>query len=421
VKATNFFGIGSILKGKKKVLWVSARETLDYPLSSDLLGYVAFRSLHDGIIDTVLLSDVLVLSLDAESASACTDLTQFIGNNSSSVKILLLTGYVTKNAIPDELFHLINKSHFEIFYFDGFEPRSFEEVLRQAISLSEKRRSRKDVLGRTESLSRSKIEIENQVQQTKALVRFVKGLTAVVSVDDIMALIQSEIKSFQRVKPPILAYAPGPKNLLLVFSQGAQFAKKTIVAVWPQQNKIRLNDKKDSQFLADIFGRPFGKLMTIPLQLRRKTAQDPLQVSAVLFFEHALGADEVDPFLAFFQERLQPLGIAFDRLLLEQDLTEASLLWERTFDGLQEPVVIFDSEGQILRANKSFTENLGDVPHADLHTESLRHKDHYYEVHSYPIVSGAHYHTTSIINHYVDVTISHRLQKQMIQNEKWQL
>jgi two-component system, NtrC family, sensor kinase len=170
--------------------------------------------------------------------------------------------------------------------------------------------------------------------------------------------------------------------------------------------------------LADIFGRPFGKLLTIPLQLRRKTIQDPLQVSAVLFFEHALSSVEVDHFLTFFQERLLPLGIAFDRLLLEQDLTEASLLWERTFDGLQEPVVIFDSEGQILRANKSFTENLSDVPHADLHLESLRHDDHFYEVHSYPIISGEQAHPTSIINHYVDVTISHRLQKQMIQNEK---
>jgi hypothetical protein len=199
---------------------------------------------------------VLVLSIDPQSQSAFADLTQFVDRSESAVKILLLTGFGLSGVVDAELTELINQSPFDIFYFDGVEPQPFECVLRQAIDLSEQRHSRKDVLGRTESLSRSKIEIEKKVQQTKALVRFVKGLTGVVSVDDIMMLIQNEIKIFQRVKPPILAYAPGPKNLLLVFSQGAQFVKKLSRLFGHSKIKSDLMIKKTVNswpiFLADL-------------------------------------------------------------------------------------------------------------------------------------------------------------------------
>src|SRR5205814_1181634 len=115
---------------------------------------------------------------------------------------------------------------------------------------------------------------------------------------------------------------------------------------------------------------------------------------------------------------LQPISIAIDRLLLEQDLNAASLLWERTFDGLQDPVAIFDTDGQILRANKAFTDNLVDVPTKDLFGEVLRHRDRIYKIHTYPITFGTNQHPTNIINYYVDSTLAHRLNKQMIQNEK---
>lgn len=261
-------------------------------------------------------------------------------------------------------------------------------------------------------------ELEKRVGKTRNLVRFIKKLSGVLHVEDLMRLLRDEVRSFSRVKEPILAYAKSRSELFLLFFQRTQPVPKIVPGVWQQQHSIRVNDVNDSLYLANIFGRPFGKLLTFPLKLKRKSTDDPLQVSAVLFFEHALVDEDTGPFLQFIEERLLPISIALDRLLLEQDLNEASLLWERTFDGLQDPVAIFDSEGQVLRANRAFSDDLSNVESQSLFSDILRHKDRLYEIHSYPISLEPGARPTNIINHYVDVTSAHRLQKQMIQNEK---
>lgn len=254
--------------------------------------------------------------------------------------------------------------------------------------------------------------------RTLKLVAFVKALSHVETVEDLIALSRIEVKNFSRVKEPILAFARSQSELLLYFYQGAQVTKKTVVGVWPQQLKIRFNNVADSQYLANIFGRPFGRLLTIPLKLKRKSSADDLKVSAILFFEHSLKTEEWADFLKFIEDRLQPISIALDRILLGQDLNEAAAIWERTFDGLQDPVIILDSQNQILRANKSFALNLKNIKPDDTQAPTFRHDKKLFEVHRYSIGDASHGRASNTICHYVDITLAHRLQQQMIQNEK---
>jgi two-component system NtrC family sensor kinase len=268
------------------------------------------------------------------------------------------------------------------------------------------------------SVKAAETTFSNSFQRTRKLVEFVKALTRVESVDSLLERARLELKKFPRVKGPVLAFAKSQSELLLYFCQGPKVVEKVVAGVWPQKVKIRINNVDDSQYLANIFGRPFGRLLTIPLQMKRKSSADELKVSAILFFEHSLKKDEWPLFLSFIKDRLQPISIALDRILLEQDLSEAAALWESTFDGLQDPVVILDTSRQVLRANKSFLENFEGSNLETLQADSFRHNERIFEAHRYPIGLSTGGLPVHIICHYADVTQAHRLRQQMIQNEK---
>jgi two-component system, NtrC family, sensor kinase len=259
---------------------------------------------------------------------------------------------------------------------------------------------------------------EAQVQRARDMVAWVKVLSAAIDIQSALRAFRNEIRSFSAVKEPLLAFVNARNEPTMMFFQGAQIIDRKVSSAWPQQIKIRINDTNDSLYLANIFGRPFAKLLAVPLHLRYLSSEHNLKVGAVLFFEHGLSERESNAFMHFIEDRLQPFTIAIDRLLVEQYLKDVSRLWERTFDGLQDPVAIFDSENNILRANRAFAENLIDVRASELMNEKIRHREHDYEVHSYPITFGLSSRPTNIINHYFDVTLANRLKKQMIQSEK---
>ena len=226
-----------------------------------------------------------------------------------------------------------------------------------------------------------------------------------------MACIRAELKSFSRVKEPILAFFDAHHRLKVMFYQKREIQETTVAMPWLRRAEIRFNDRKDSQYLADVFGRPFARLLTIPVQSR-----------GVLYLEHSLRKDETAQFLNFIEDRVQAISIALDRLFLEQQLKDSSLMWERTFDSLQDPVAIFGAGREILRSNRAFSERFASLAVGDLSDELFgawfQHDGCEYEVHSYPIAVDHDGLPTNIINHYVDVTRSARLKKQLMQGEK---
>ena len=190
------------------------------------------------------------------------------------------------------------------------------------------------IQARTET---SKTEIESKVSKVRGLIRFLKELSTVQSVDELMNLLRLEMRVFPQVKTPLLASLTLQNTLRIHYFQGSQLLSKSSDQIWPQSSTIRSNDKKDSLYLANLFGRPFAKLVAVPLKVG--------SITAMLYFEHAFGEKDLSEFLKFLEARLQPVSIALDRLFLEGDLKDASLLWERTFDSLQDPIAIFDNEG----------------------------------------------------------------------------
>jgi two-component system NtrC family sensor kinase len=302
------------------------------------------------------------------------------------------------------------------------------------------------VTERTLTAEGSKVEAEKQLAHVRELVRFIKDLSNLTSVDELMGLIRKELKAFHEVRPPVLGYVVAERRPMILFFQGKQIVEREARTMWSNRSRIRFNEREDRLYLANEFGRPFIKLLAVPLKRRAVASDHEAESPATLFFEHSLADDAVERFLAFISERLQPLSIALDRILLEYHLKYTALQWESTFDGIKDPIAIIDIDYEVVRANRHFSggstgrertfeknchrvlagaESIcrGCPVAAALETGlpqkgMIKRGSHIFEVSTYPIRLQGDAISTNVINHYVDVTDARELHGRMVQSEK---
>lgn len=290
---------------------------------------------------------------------------------------------------------------------------------------------------RTQTAVDSKSELEKRLSQLREILRFMQELGHAASPEDVLTLLRRELKTYHRLQEPVLAFAPSSGDRRLAYFRAGTIHEKHVKTAWPQSLRIRQNDPRDSQYLADEFGRPVGRTVAIPL-VARKT--DGNHLHPTLFFEHQFTSQEVDGFLTHIGDRLQVVTVGLDRLLLEYDLRSATYLWEHTFDGLEDPIAIVDVEYQVTRTNKAFEKSapsnhcyesfqqastvcsgcpLGSaMSSAQPQRGHVRRGSEMYAVHSYPILIDPKEEPTTAVNYYLNVTDSLGLQERMVQTEK---
>lgn len=302
----------------------------------------------------------------------------------------------------------------------------FKQQNRQLVALTEDLQAKADE--RTRVLSISKLEMEAKTSELRAVVRFVKELVGVLDLDGLLQVLRKEFRSFHRVQDPILALPRGTIRRLHYF-QRATLTSKAANQKWPSSNRIRVNELVDRQYLADQFGRPFAKVLAVPIEM--KTERRPavsLDEMALLYVENSLEPKEVDQFVDFLRSRLQPFTVALDRLLLEGDLRSASVFWEGTFDSLTDPVAILDVDLRILRSNRAF-QNLFDRDDGGAPLEELlgdggqvrrqfSWEGRFLEMRLFPIEVEPTSMATTAVLYVVDLTTAKDLQSRMIQSEK---
>lgn len=301
------------------------------------------------------------------------------------------------------------------------------------------------VLERTTNVETSKDEAEKKLSHVRELVRFIKDLSNLTSVDELLNLIRKELKSFHELRSPVLAYVVADKTPVILFFQGKQVVEREARQMWSVRSRMRVNEHEDRVYLANEFGRPFVKVLAVPLKRRAIATEASGEAPATLFFEHALTDEKIEPFLNFISERLQPLSIALDRILLEYHLKWTSVQWESTFDGIKDPIAIVDIDFMYVRANRHFALKPANergfefschkvFAESDLicrgcpvakaletglpQSGQVRRGQSTFNVLSYPIRLNDDQVSTNVINHYVDVTSSRELHGRMIQSEK---
>src|SRR5690606_17858916 len=213
-----------------------------------------------------------------------------------------------------------------------------------------------------------------------------------------------------------------------------QIVHKTVSTRWPSFSGVQISSKEVRQFLANEIRRPFAKLLCFNLQ-QRVADQN---ASSVLFIEHSASDEEVRQMLEFVMERMQPMSIALDRVLLSERWRSTSELWEKTFDALNEPLCIIDLEYNLLRSNSYFgphkkkcyesfkgQNKICDGCPVDLALKSksfakseVKRGSKVFDVHSYPILFSGDKKITTVVNYYVDITEHQKLYSKLVQSEK---
>jgi two-component system NtrC family sensor kinase len=293
---------------------------------------------------------------------------------------------------------------------------------------------------RTLHIEISHTEESEKLSRERLLIRFTKELAAQGSFEDILQVLRKELRKFHKLGDPILAYRfGGPRTYLMSF-QGGQFSQTETMINFEFPEKHYLNHPELVRHFANHFGRPFIKTLIFPLELKliRQLAEG--NAEAILCFESSLADKELSFFMEYISDRIGPLSVALDRVLLENQLSSFSYRWEQTFDSMKDPIALVDMDYEVIRANKKFSESpAGRTCHESFAgrldvcpgcpvARALKEKTpesgpikvggRTYQVYSYPILTENGGRATNVVNQYVDITESQELYLKVLQSEK---
>jgi signal transduction histidine kinase/PAS domain-containing protein len=338
--------------------------------------------------------------------------------------------------------------------FHGFLNGALEKHLKrsqQSQLLKESSQRNRELEGLTNSLEQiveertlhieiSHKEETEKLSRERLLIRFIKELAAQGSFEDILQVLRKELRKFHKLGDPILAYrVAGAKTALMSF-HGGQFTQSESSLDIEFPEKYQSNHSELVKHFANHYGRPFIKTLIFPLELKliRQLAEG--KAEAILCFESSLVDKELSFFLDYVNDRLGPLSMALDRVLLENQLSSFSYRWEKTFDSMKDPIAIVDVDYEVVRANKKFAEHpLGkkchetfagskEICHGCPVSHALKEKTSQvgqikvgaksYQVYAYPVLAEGGGSSTNVVNQYVDITESRQLYLKVLQSEK---
>jgi two-component system NtrC family sensor kinase len=292
------------------------------------------------------------------------------------------------------------------------------------------------------------IEISHQEEQEKLtrerhLIRFIKDLASQTSFEEILGILRKELLKSHKMRDPILAYRLGGDKTFFMSFQLGHFTQTETFTRYNFPRVPELASSEVIQYFANHFGRPFVKAYLVPLELRLTSRFVKGAANAVLCLENSMTDKEISPFVDFISDRISPLSMALDRVLLENQLSIFTSRWEETFEGMRDPIAIVNTEYNVVRANGKFSDKFihhkcyesftgsqtpceGCPARAALETGTpqtgqVQSYGKIYQVHSYPVVGesgGNAAKATEIVNQYVDITQSRELYLRMLQNEK---
>jgi two-component system, NtrC family, sensor kinase len=293
---------------------------------------------------------------------------------------------------------------------------------------------------RTVHIEKSNEEEKEKLNRVRKIVSFLKNVSEAPSIEDVISVLKKEIKSFHRVGEPLLLVQERAEHQILHSFRGSQFGSHKCTEALELIEELQIHRAEVSSELANQLSRPVGRVISLPLELKlMKTYYNP-HAKANLYLENALNEEEIPRFLEFILDRVQALSVALDRIFLQEQMEEFSFRWEKTFDGIKDPIAIIDADFKVIRSNKAFSTIKNSRPcHVQIANSerpcagcpilsqknfempkksTVQIQDQTYEVHAFPLTFlGGDSHRT-FVNHYVNVTESRKLYLRVIQSEK---
>lgn len=243
------------------------------------------------------------------------------------------------------------------------------------------------------------------VSNERQLSRLINKIFLIDTVEDFVRLVGMQSSKVGEIVLCFQSAYFGPRQYCL---RKERFYERSPKKFWPRVLEKRIQYNKDSFYLANELGRPFHKILSLPLSDCEKQAP-------ALFVEY-FSKDQVI-IDAFCDEKWEILQSAFSKILLEEHWRTGCLLWEQTFDGLDEPLVIFDKKKQPVLSNTHFKKLYEKNPDM-IKKNSFQDGNNVYEKQSYPVFNNGE---SYVIEHFVSMASYLLLKEQMAQNQRMSL
>ncbi len=288
------------------------------------------------------------------------------------------------------------------------------------------------------------------VKIERKLIQFVDHLSDLSDVDSIFHYLDEQLGKVPGVSDTILCISPIRNRNVIYFREKNKVLVKPAQRLWLQNTLIRKDNIEDSQFLADHLRRPVGQIIAFPIKMVQLEKLSQTTVPATLFIENSVTDSEKDLLIKNLINYIQPIQFSLEKAFIQLYLDNSAIEWQSTFDGLRDPICIFDLDKNILRSNHAFkalvngtevsdlllksndpkvqsesgrgiilSEAKGLSLHANTLTQRRIHfKDKEFEIYSYPIVVKDKEAPTTFVNYYIDITKKQSLKSKMLQGEK---
>lgn len=298
----------------------------------------------------------------------------------------------------------------------------------------------KTVEERTTHIQNSKEEEEEKLNKVRLLIRFIRDLSESLSFEEILSVVRREFRKLNKVGEPHLLFTVGTQKTEVVSFASGQIRRVSLSDYIQLPPAIAWNDAQLTKQLANHLGRPLMRMISIPLEVGNWKRFDVKDAQATLCIENSLSENEMGNFLDFALERVRAISLVVDKTLLESEMALQSFRWEKTFDGLSDPISIINSDYEVLRANKKFAnkspiskcyeifadrqspcegcplQETLEQGHSAITKVKIKNKT--YELHSYPIRWDPKSKAMHTVHQYVDVTHARELYMKMLHSEK---
>lgn len=347
-------------------------------------------------------------------------------------------GFGSKDFTLEQCSHLIKKCLLEVkLRVQKMRTlKDFKGQNRRLSDLSENLEIR--VQERTRTIENSKNEVETRQKRMKSLIRLVTELSQVETMQELMVLLKREVRRLNSFGDPMLMVTDSQGLRTLYFFRGTNIFSRFVGEALrgPIQSIVPTALQAG---LADTLERPVAKTLSIPVGGHQSITEHWIIV------ENLRAGDEFKSSQILPPETLNAMGTVLDRLAARSRIRFESKYWEKTFDAINDPVAIVDSDYQTLRFNHAFevmnpngqslpgqcfqifagadgicpgcpkkvSQETGKSSHGE-----VRVRSQIFEVSSYPIQIGGSLATTNFVNHYSNVTEHRQLLGRIVQNEK---
>jgi two-component system NtrC family sensor kinase len=279
------------------------------------------------------------------------------------------------------------------------------------------------IFERTKEINQFNKDQESKNKQIRDLVHFIQDTHQVNSLSELMQCFVKDLTKFKGT--PIFCYNSPNGDPKILFSIKGDWITQSMSVVWKKKSEIKVNDKADQKFLADVLKRPIVKVISLPL-LKFKNTED---LQNTLFIEHNIADTDLTAFMDYLTSRLQILSLAADRILYIGKIEHDSGQWEKTFDSIQDPLCILDNSGHNLRTNSYYQKHIKNskseeplikLVQQNQKTQSAitKRDDKIFEVSGFPIKEIQFDEINHFVLYYKDITEERNLYEKMIQNEK---